>query len=101
MKVVFNPEAKAQVRRRRAWWKQNRDNKGLFTLVIRAAAGILRDAPKHQVHGMRDGVEVRRLSLNKVHCFVYYVILEEEQRVEIISVWGQEMAHQPDFVDED
>lgn len=100
MKVIFNPEAKAQVRRRRAWWKKNRDNKALFTQSIRAAAGILRDAPKHQVHGMRDGVEVRRLSLRHVHSFVYYVILEEEKRVESISVWGQEMAHQPDFVNE-
>ena len=44
MKVIFNPEAKAQVRRRRAWWKK---------------------------------------------------------RVEVISVWGQEMAYQPEFVDED
>ena len=101
MKVIFNPEAKAQLRRRRAWWKKNRDNRALFTQTIRAAAGILEDAPKLQVHGMRDGVEVRRLSLRKVHCFVYYVILEDKNRVEIISVWGQEMAHQPDFADTD
>ena len=99
MKVYFTPQAQAQVRHRRAWWKKNRDQKGLFTEMIRAGTAILTEAPKLQVHGMRDGHEVRRLALNKVHCFVYYVILEEQKRVEVVSVWGQEMA-QPDFVDD-
>lgn len=62
---------------------------------------VLEDAPRLQVHGTRGGVDVMRLSLSRVHCFVYYVIFEEEGRVEVISVWGQEIAHQPDFVDED
>ncbi len=100
MKVGFTEEAKAQVRRRREWWKKNRDKKSLFTEELRAAQRELRHAPKLAVHGMREGYEVRRLSLRRVHCFVYYVILEEEQRVEIISLWGQEQEHQPDFVDE-
>ena len=100
MKVIFNPEAKAQVRRRRAWWKKRRDNKGLFIEELRRAQHELKAAPKLTVYGHRDGHEVRRISLSRVHCHVYYVILEIESRVEIISVWGQEQEHQPDFVDD-
>lgn len=54
--------------------------------------------PKLALHGTR---EVKRLNLSRVHCFVYYTIDEEAGVVEIVALWGQEMAHQPDFVDED
>lgn len=50
---------------------------------------------------MRDGLEVRRLNLSRIHCYVYYTINEEKGVVEVIALWGQETAHQPDFADED
>jgi plasmid stabilization system protein ParE len=101
VRVSFTDEAKAQVRRRREWWARNRDRKVLFTQDLRAAQRELQHAPRYAVHGVRDGREVRRLALSRVHCFVYYVILEEQNRVEIISVWGQEQESQPFFVDQD
>ena|SRR5690606_23832571 len=101
MKVVLTDEAKAQVRERRAWWRKNRVHKGLFDEAIRAARGVLMQAPKLMVHGRLDGLDVRRLSMSKVHCFVYYTIDEERGVATIVSVWGQEVEQQPRFVDDD
>jgi len=101
VKVIFTDEAKAEVRRRRAWWKRHRDETSLFTQELRRAQRELKSAPKLAVHGRYEGHDVRRLSLGRVHCFVYYVILEAERRVEIVSVWGQERGSQPDFVEEE
>jgi hypothetical protein len=98
MKVVLTDEAKAQVRQRRAWWRNNRVHKGLFSEAMLVARSVLSRGPKLMVHGRYDGLEVRRLSMPKVHCFVYYTIDEEQQLVTVISVWGQEVEHQPDFV---
>jgi hypothetical protein len=101
MKVVLTDEAKAQVRARRAWWRRNRVRVGLFDEAMRAARSVLADAPKLMVHGRFDGLEVRRLSMPKVHCFVYYTLDEARGLVTIISVWGQEVERQPEFVDTD
>lgn len=100
MRVRLSEEAKRQVRRRRAWWRKHRDEKGLFTQELRRARRELSRAPKHVVHGVRDGYKVRRLALTRIHCFVYYVIIEEQQTVEVISVWGQEVSEQPEFDDD-
>ena len=99
MKVGFSEEAKSQVRRRRMWWRKHRDEKNLFDQELRRAVRELKTAPQLSVHGMRDGYEVRRLALSRVHCFVYYVIVKDSQRVDIVSVWGQERESQPDFDD--
>lgn len=101
MKVELTDEAKAQVRTRRAWWKKKRDVKGAFNEELREARRQLQHGPKLAVHGMREGLEVRRLNLSRIHCYIYYTIDEAKDLVLIVSLWGQEMAHQPDFVDED
>lgn len=101
MKVVFTDEAKAQVRERRAWWRRSRVHDGLFDAAMRAARSVLKQAPKLMVHGRLDRLEVRRLSMSRVHCFVYYIIDEERGVVTIVSVWGQEVERQPSFVDDD
>lgn len=101
MKVDLSDEAKAQVRKRRAWWTKNRDMKGAFNEELRGALRQLQHGPKLAVHGMREGLEVRRLNLSRIHCYIYYTIDEAKNLVLIVSLWGQEMARQPDFVDED
>ena len=97
MKVVIADRAKPEVRHRRAWWRKKRDLKHVFDEELREARRILKDGPKLAVHGMRQGLEVRRLNLKRIHCSLYYTINEAEGVVEIVALWGQEMAHQPDF----
>ena len=101
MKVIFTELAHQQTAERRTWWRQHRTRKSAFTEEVKEAQRILKNAPKLAVHGIRDGREIRRLNLSRIHCYVYYTIDEEAGVVEVISLWGQEMAYQPDFVDED
>ncbi len=100
MKVVLTDEAKVEVRQRRAWWKKYRVHKGLFNEELLRVRRELKHAPKLTVFGMREGLEVRRFSLSRVHSYAYYTINDEESLVKIISVWGQEQENQPDFVDD-
>lgn len=97
MRVIIAERAKPEVRKRRAWWKKKRDHKDVFDEELEEARRILERAPKLAVHGMRMGLEVRRLNLRRIHCSLYYTINEADGVVEIVALWGQEMSHQPDF----
>lgn len=101
MKVIFSELARHQTDERRKWWRKHRTQKNAFTEEVKGARRLLKGAPKLAVHGIRDGREVRRLNLSRVHCYVYYTIDEEAGVVEVIALWGQEVAEQPDFVDDE
>lgn len=95
MRVELSDEAKRQAREENTWWRKNRDAKGLFTEELRAARKALRDGPKHQVYAYIDGEPVRRMLLEKTRCHVYYVILERENLVRIVAVWGGRRGRGP------
>lgn len=59
MKVELSEEAKLQAREENAWWRKNRDSKGVFIEELREARKALRDGPKHQVYAYLDGEPVR------------------------------------------
>lgn len=88
MKVKVTDFAKDLVRKERTWWRKNRDDKALFTEQFIEARERLRDPPKLEVYGYFEGLAVRRLLLEKVHCHVYFIIIEDKDLVEIVSVWG-------------
>jgi hypothetical protein len=60
----------------------------LFSKELRAARGILAHGPKHEIYGHFDGQPVRRLLLEKTRCHLYYVVVEREDLVRIVAVWG-------------
>ena len=97
MKVELADEAKRQARHENAWWRKNRDNKRLFVEEFREARKALTDGPKHQVYAYIDGRPVRRLFLEKSRCHIYYVILEPENMVRVVAVWGASREHGPDL----
>jgi len=97
VKVEFAEEARRQARRERTWWRANRDAKQLFTEELRAARKALTDGPKHEVYGSFEGEAVRRLLLPGTKCHVYYVVLEREQVVRIVAVWGASRETGPDL----
>lgn len=88
MKVVLTEEAQRQARTERRWWRENRDEKHLFTAELRAARHALAHGPKHEIYGYIDGQPVRRLLLEKTRCHVYYVLVEHEQVVRVVAIWG-------------
>ncbi len=97
MKVELAEEARHQARRERKWWRAHRDAKQLFTEELRAARAMLAEGPKHELYGHFEGEAVRRVLLPKTKCHVYYVVLEHEQVVRIIAVWGASRKSGPDL----
>jgi plasmid stabilization system protein ParE len=95
LKVELSDEAKHQARQENAWWRKNRDSKGLFTEELRGARKALRDGPKHQIYAYIDGEPVRRILLEKTRCHVYYVVLESENLVRVVAVWGASRERGP------
>lgn len=95
MKVELSNEAKRQAREENAWWRKNRDAKGLFTEELREARKVLKEGPKHQVYAYIDGVAVRRLLLEKTRCHVYYIVLERENLVRVVAIWGARRGRMP------
>lgn len=88
MKVRITDFAKTLVKKERSWWRKNRNEKELFTQEFIEARKRLREPPRLEVYGSFQGMPVRRLLMKSVHCHVYFVIYEEDERVEIVSVWG-------------
>lgn len=97
MKIEFSEEAKRQARKERAWWRRHRDAKRLFTEELRSARAALSSAPKHEVYGHFEGEAVRRLLLEKTRCHLYYIVLERENIVRVVAVWGASRGSKPDL----
>jgi plasmid stabilization system protein ParE len=95
LKVELSDEAKRQAREENAWWRKNRDSKGLFTEELRGARKTLRDGPKYPIYAYIDGEPVRRILLEKTRCHVYYVVLERENLVRVVAVWGASRERGP------
>ena len=88
-------EAQRQARAERRWWREHRDAKQLFSQELRAARDVLARTPKHEIYGHFDGQPVRRLLLEKTRCHLYYLVVEREQLVRIIAVWGATRGADP------
>lgn len=86
MKVELSDEAKAEVARIDAWWRQNRPAaQDLFLDELEQALVALEDAPAIGTrYEPRSGV--RRLLLKRTHYHLYFV--EQADRVFVVSVWS-------------
>jgi len=91
VKVLFTPEALREIRRRRAWWEENRDKapnlfrEELATAVARLRAGQLEGAQLYTVHQSR---KIWRLLMPKTKAHVYYRVDASRREVEVITVWN-------------
>lgn len=92
-------EAQRQARAERTWWRAHRDAKHLFSEELRAARSFLEHGPKHEIYGHFDGIPVRRLLLEKTRCHLYYVVLERENLVRIVAVWGAMKGTDPSSIE--
>ena len=92
-------EAQLQARAERKWWRAHRDAKQLFSDELRAARAILAHGPKHEIYGYFDGQPVRRLLLAKTRYHLFYVVVEAENLVRIVAVWGALRGAAPGSID--
>lgn len=93
MKVELSDEAKAEVARVDAWWRQNRRAApDLFLDELALALVALEDAPAIGRHyEPRPGV--RRLLLTRTHFHLYFT--EQAGRVLVVAVWSAHRGRGP------
>jgi hypothetical protein len=92
-------EAQRQARAERRWWRAHRDEKHIFSEELRAARVTLSRGPKHEIYGYFDGLPVRRLLMATTRCHLYYVVLEREDLVRIVAVWGAMKGSDPSSIE--
>jgi len=92
-------EAQRQARAERTWWRAHRDAKQLFSEELRAARATLARGPKHEIYGRLEGQPVRRLLLEKTRCHLHYVVVERENLVRIVAVWGAVKGVHPSSIE--
>lgn len=70
--------AQCQACAERCWWRQ-----------------VLAHGPKLEIYGYFEGLPVRRLLLEKTRCHVYYLVIEPEDLVRIVAIWGAARGVEP------
>jgi hypothetical protein len=70
-----------------------------FSATSCAPRRILANAPRHEIYGRFDGLPVRRLLLERTRCHLYYLVLEDEDLVRIVAVWGAMRGRDPGFIE--
>jgi len=88
-RVFIAPEAKRHIDAITVWWRENRTkNPTLFEDEIEAAIARLASFPKvarpYREVGNR---EIRRLCLRGSNHYVYCVIYEDRELVQVVAVW--------------
>ena len=99
MKVEYTSEAARLAEAIQEWWIANRDkNPDLFSDELDRANAALTYLPKRRkVHRVINGIEVRRFALKKTQHHLYYHVIDDEEVVRVIAVWGMPKKGEPDL----
>jgi hypothetical protein len=65
---------------------------------MRAARATLARGPKHEIYGYFDGARAAA-SARKTRCHRYYVVLDRENLVRIVAVWGAMKGVDPSSIE--
>jgi plasmid stabilization system protein ParE len=86
VKVELSDEARAEVARIDAWWRQNRPAApDLFVDELEQALLALRDAPAIGTH-YEPKPGVRRLLLKRTHYHLY--VVDQADHIVVVAVWS-------------
>jgi plasmid stabilization system protein ParE len=94
--VVISQRARRDAERIDAWWRSHRDARELFAREFQAAVQFLKtvaDPGTPYPTARRPGL--RRLLLPKTGRHVYFEIVQAENLVRILSVWGAPRERPP------
>lgn len=96
MKLVLLEEAQQQFEEEDAWWRENRDAKELFVEEFSAVLGRISSTPElGQRYRRTRGKLIQRMLMKKTRCHVYYFHDQEQDAVEVHSVWGARRRRGP------
>jgi plasmid stabilization system protein ParE len=96
MSLRFTPQALADAKRAKSWWRRCRPAApGFFERELDEALERIAAAPATGVvYGMVDtGAEIRRVLMPKTRNHVYYAV--EGEDVVLLSVWGAPRGRGP------
>lgn len=97
MKVVFTARADRSIEKADEWWREHREkNPELFTEEFIEAQRMLRIAPHIGKRALDVELQgVRFAILQKTEKHLYYRVLEEEDVIELLLVWGGRKKRPP------
>jgi len=89
--------AKAQIRTAEEWWRLNRPKApNAIREELERAASIISVQPEAGARALNISlVGVRRLHLARVRYYVYYRLLADPARVEILAFWHESRGSTP------
>lgn len=89
--------ARAQIRAAEDWWRLNRSKapNGIREELERAAS-IISVQPEAGARALNVSLPgVRRLHLARVRYYVYYWLLTDPERIEILAFWHESRGSEP------
>lgn len=89
--------AKAQIRVAEGWWRLNRTKApNAIREELERAASIISVQPEAGARALNVSLAgVRRLRLARIRYYVYYSLLPDPERIEILAFWHESRGSQP------
>lgn len=96
MKILFTPKGRRRELAVSRWWRENGSQPDLFDREMLAALERLKKSPSSgTLYATLDGSDVRRVLLKRSKQYVYYRVVEDEDVVAILLVWGTKRGKPP------
>ena len=95
--IEISDLAKAQIRTAEDWWRLNRPKApNAIREELESAASIISLQPEAGARALNISLSgVRRLHLARVRYYVYYWLLTDPQRIEILAFWHESRGSGP------
>ena len=89
--------ARAQVHEAETWWQTNRPKApGAIRSELERASSLLAFQPNIGTRATNTTLlAVRRLHLGRIHYDLYYRVVDEPRRLEILALWHASRGSQP------
>jgi plasmid stabilization system protein ParE len=89
--------ARAQVHEAETWWKTNRPKApGAIRSELERASSLLASQPYIGTRARNTMLpNVRRVHLGRIHDDLYYRVVDEPRRLEILAFWHASRGSQP------
>ena len=95
--IEISDLAKAQIRTAEDWWRLNRPKApNAIREELERAASIISVQPEVGTRALNVSLSgVRRLHLARVRYYVYYWVLTDPDRIEILAFWHESRGRGP------
>jgi plasmid stabilization system protein ParE len=97
LEIEISDLAKAQIRTAEDWWRLNRPKApNAIREELERAASIISLQPEAGTDALNISLSgVRRLHLARVRYYVYYWLLTDPERIEILAFWHESRGSGP------